>query len=60
MKKGPQSIGSEFMILGHSLQSHGANMIYFHLCESLSMETCTILDIAGVLSVKVFPLSVWH
>ena len=27
MKKGPKSICPEFMILGHSLQSHAANMV---------------------------------
>ena len=64
VKKGPQAICPEFMILGHSLWSHAFNMIYSYFSGSLfmaksSLETCTSLDIAGVFLWKlVFLLSV--
>ena len=54
VKKSPLSNCPEFMILGHSVWSHAANMIYFHLSELLlfmaksALETCTTLDIAVV------------
>ena len=59
VKKDRQSICPEFTILGHSLWSHAANMIYSHFSESLFMtkaplETCTSLDIAGVCLWKSF------
>ena len=49
----------EFMILGHSLWPHAANIICFHFSESLlmdksSLEACTSLDKAGVCLWKSF------